>query len=139
MASSTLTDQGRDLILRAVAEGLSYTLDTFSIGTYGYDTVTPTNELAVDPTATALTAQVLTKAVETHIIVNEIGGVACVCRLADGEGEIGIGEWGLWATIQSSPTNAGEVGSQILFALLQTPLQTKDQDSSMIKYFTISY
>lgn len=139
LASSTLTDAGRDLILRSVSEGLGYQLDVFAVGDTGYNTGDPTLAQTVDPTDTALDSEVFRKAVTASQLTNLQGGMAVACRLDAGEAASGLGQWGLFATIVYSPTNPTEVGDLVLFALMNTPLQVHLDTEAILKYFAVSF
>ena len=120
-----VTTLGRQFIARSIADGTSFLINEFAVGTGGYNPSYPTHATAVVPSATALDAEIYRAALTTteEVFVNGTAK-SYVARIGTGV-QGGIGEIGLFAEILYSPNFPGEVGSQFLFCIAHQPLNTK--------------
>lgn len=120
-----LTDGGRELMARALVEGLAFQILEVAYGGGGYNLSDPTKALPVITSSTALDDEKLREPV-TFVNVIPGGTSEYYYRLDRDElnGER-IGEVGLYAQITRSPLFPAEVGTWVLYALIHTPLQVK--------------
>jgi|SRR5579885_2713082 len=121
---STLTDLGRANTARAIKDGMSFTVNTFAVGTGGYYANMPTQATPIDTSQQTLINEVWRKPIA--LITNpSTVSVAFFCHLDFIEAHFGLGELGLFATIVNSPLVPSEVGTQFLYAVCHFPLMSK--------------
>ena len=123
-----LTSIGRQYIARSICDGTSFKIDTFAVGSGGYDVAYPTKAISVDTNSINLDAEIFRGAITTveEVLVNGTSK-SFVSRLAQNAVSGGIGEIGLFATILNSPY-LDEIGSQFLFCLAHQPLNVKTKN-----------
>jgi len=123
-----ITDIARQYIARSICDGTAFKVDTFAVGSGGYDISYPTRAIEVNSASTELDAEIFrgTITIVEEVVVDGTSK-SFVCRLAQNDISGGIGEIGLFATIIDSPYPA-EVGAQFLVCLAHQPLNTKTKN-----------
>jgi hypothetical protein len=119
-----LTTAGRTYNARSVAEGLSFIVEAFAVGTGGYDPRNPTQERPIEPGRDALEAEILRKGFSL-IEHPTATSTSFYCRLERLEAPYGLGELGLFGRILDSPLVPAEVGTVFLYAVVHFPISCK--------------
>jgi len=129
-----IVDEGRTALAQTLANGLSFHLTHFAVGTDGYDTATVQSVTTATAPAlldTALGAQVfpiipLLEPIDMYQLPNP-QAMATLCRIEPTEGVAPLGEIGVWATVLDQGTAPVPfiAGYSFMFALAHFPLQAK--------------
>jgi hypothetical protein len=121
-----LTDIARQYIARSVCDGTCFQITDFAVGSGGYDISYPTHAIEVDPSVTALDAEIYRGQITTveDVVINGTAK-SFVIRLSQSSFSGGIGEIGLFATILDSPEYPSEENTEFLFCVAHQPLNTK--------------
>lgn len=124
---AALTDGGRNLIARSMLEGLAFRVVGFRVGRGGYDPLNPLNAQALNGADVELldpmwpTVLLPPETIARYEAPNDYG-MSFLCRVPSADAIAGIGEFGVYAEILSSPVTPAEVGDIHLFAHMHRPL-----------------
>ena len=124
---AALTDAGRNLIARSMLEGLAFRIVGFRVGRGGYDPINPLNAQVLNGADVELldpmwpTILLPPEAIARYEAPNDYG-MSFLCRVPSADAIAGIGEFGVYAEILSSPVDPTEVGDTVLFAHMHRPL-----------------
>lgn len=116
-----VTDKGREMHARRLAEGLAFGVVEFAVGTGGYYPQNPTKVVPLDPGATGLEAEVYRRGF-SGIEAPLPEATSFYCRLDFTEANYALGELMLVAEILDSPANPGEVGTKLAYAIAHFPI-----------------
>ena len=139
-----LTNEALLWIAKSKLDGSVYEIDTFAVGSGGFNPVVPSTVLPVNPADTALAAEVkrfrIRKVTYSSSTLPGISWtVTYYCRVPRDQllGNT-VGEVGLFARVLWSPLPA-EVGYQFLFALAHFPGQVCVLDDTYLIPATVNY
>ena len=137
-----LTDSGRSALARLSLGELSFILESFAVGMGGYNPANPVHTTTIDTSLTELELQIYPSG-SGHKLIDSIErpDEQCIlmnCRLADVEGNYGLGETGVWAKVVYSNIPA-EIGTTFLFAVAHMPLQSKTYNHVYLERIIIQF
>ncbi len=137
-SSYSVTDGGKELIARAIVEGLAFQILEVAYGSGGYSASDPTKATPVVTASTSLDSEVYREAV-TLVDPRSDGSIDYYYRLDRDEANGNrVGEIGLYAQITRSPLFPGEVGTWVLYAIVHTPLQVKGKNRVLAGKLSLS-
>lgn len=140
-----ITTEGSTRIGQKLANGLVFSITDVAYGTSGYDPLLPTSSLALNPAATALTAEVFRKTVPAKNTLKDTieappGGKETTYTTVSGLEFTGIlGEAGIFATVSDPGTTGLAVGYKFLLAQAHFPRVTFSVYSRLAIDWPIDY
>lgn len=132
-----LTTQGRKFHALQDAEGLAWGSYEYQFGGGGFDTLTPTTVLDVDPEATALIDPIGSPAAISGFDRPNPKALAFRVEVPIGSLSFEMGEVGIWATVTYSPLQPLLVGQRFLLALAHFPAFCKNQRLGLVAYVVV--
>jgi hypothetical protein len=135
---ATLTHAGRNAMARSILGEISVKLTSFQVGRGGYDLAIPVKVVPVVAADTALQDPVPDSRSRRPFVLIEqpIGSnvLAPICRLDIGDvtADYGLGELGIFATVERDVINPATVGLDFLFAIAHFPILSKTPSHTLL-------